>query len=265
MNRNVWYIFCMKKIFFLSGLGIAVALVFFSACSSVSMHPLAYVAGTEDFVASEIEHKQLSRTISWQNYTLKLDGVKNRLSQKTVRGKGGISGTLSQHGTFFKEGAELFSTDIFNEVEGIVLEDKRSRDTLTDSVYRIETGIAPDGGKYVFRLNRLNTTEDGAILQDSQGLPFAITEIPYSINEHGKIYKMWLGAAMGISVEVDGELLAVVDYYHNPPQVRENPGFSKTLSDGQKDVLASLMLMLLNYDVSFRSVELDASSKIDIR
>ncbi|MBR1402922.1 MAG: hypothetical protein IJ558_01960 [Treponema sp.] len=247
----------MKRIAFVFHLGLLLALVFVS-CSSVSMHPAAYVEGTENFISSDIEHKQLARRIIWKNYELKLEGVRNNLTQRTIDGRGKLSGTLSQHGTFYKNGEELFSTDIFNEVDGYVAETKNSRDTLTDNSYRIETGTE----KSVFLLN---TTGDDTLLKDERDFSVVFTQISTSINEHGKIYNMWFNATMGISVEVDGELYAVVDYYHNPPRVRENPQFSKTLTETQKDELVSLMLALFNYEVSFKSTDLEASSKIDIR
>ena len=188
---------------------------------------------------------------------MSLESVKNKISQKTINGIGKKTGSLSQQGVFSKNGVELFEVNFYDEIDGTVVIKENSTNTISEDKFSITTG------KNHTKID-LEIYDSAILLHDDSVLPIEVEEISTSINEHGKIYKMWLDAKMGVKILVGGELYAVIDYMQNPAQIRENPDFSQNLSEEQKDFVASVMLAVFNWAMSFKTTDQTPSKTTSI-
>ncbi len=226
---------------------------FFTAC--ISTKNTAYVEGADDFTAYPLTINLSGKSIKWKNYELAMDSIKKDISQKTIAGVGKKSGILKQEGKFSKDGNFLYKTSIFNRIDGWVEEDEKSTTNFYDYIYTIESG---KNGTVFY----ISQEEDNTMIQDSQILPLVFTKIITYKNSSGKTYDLWMNTSCGTKVSVYGEIYAVIDNYDQ--SIRLNPSFSKSLTEEEEDLLASLMLEFYNYDTSFYSADISATSSSSI-
>mgnify|MGYP002860457151 CR=1 FL=1 len=146
----------MKK---LTGILFAAAFSILSV-SCISFKNTAYVEGTDDFTVIPVTSNSFGKILQWNGYELSMSSVKRDISQKTVFGVGKKSGTISQKGTFSRDGNEVFSTSIYRRIDGWVDEDEFSSTNFFDENFTIETGK----NDTIFYLS---AQDDGIMLQDS--------------------------------------------------------------------------------------------------
>ncbi|MBO6175938.1 MAG: hypothetical protein J6O39_00120 [Treponema sp.] len=241
----------MKK---LTGILFAAAFSILSA-SCISFKNTAYVEGSDDFTVIPVTSKSFGKILQWNGYELSMSSVERDISQKTVFGVGKKSGTISQKGTFSRDGNEVFSTSIYRRIDGWVDEDEFSSTNFFDENFTIETGK----NDTIFYLS---AQDDGIMIQDSQIIPVVITKVNTYKNSKGKTYSLMLGATCGAKVTVLDELYAVIDTFDK--SIRLNPSFSRELTDEQKDILASLMLEYYNYDTVFKQTDISSTTSFGI-
>ncbi|MEE3313449.1 MAG: hypothetical protein VZR56_04735 [Treponema sp.] len=228
----------MKKILF-----IICASVLFYGCSSISFHPEAYVESFENYDSFEIKTTNFEkREINCAEYQIKFQNVSNKVSQSTILGFGKKKGVISQKGTVYKNGSELFDVTFINEINDFIREKFTSETILTDS-------------KITMLLNEhlieFLTEEDGFLIKEHGSFDYSISQISTYKNEHGKIYNMAFDVVMGARIDIDENLYAVIDYYSNPSKIRLNRDFSGDLSEEERDFLFALMLCVYHYETYF--------------
>jgi len=230
----------------------------FSACSSLSNHPQAYVENFDDFTSLEInENIFWKKKIRCGDYELSLGWVKNKIKEFTIAGMGKQDGKVSQAGKFYKKGSELFDVVFTNDVDGFVSHNENSSISIRDNTIMVT-------------INGIEIP----INEDDEKSPLVIIKSPLSVqlenistymDKKGNTNKLLMNRATGAKLMVNDQLYAVIDYYQNPAQIRFNNAFSQTLSQANKDFLQALMLSVYFYESSFSDTSWDdASTSVNI-